>query len=69
MKTFLRLVLFAVVVLAYLYGLLTWYRIFIVGRYYEAGTLLSNGLMVLLPLLGTFVVFRLVRLLLPFGNA
>ncbi len=67
-KTFLKLVLLTAVVLAYLSGIFTWYRVFVVGRYYAAGTLLTNGLMVLLPLLGTFLVFRLIRWLLPFGN-
>jgi type III secretory pathway component EscU len=67
-KTLLKLVLLTVVVLVYLSGLFTWYRVFVVGRYYAAGTLLANGLMVLLPLLGTWLVFRLIRGLLPFGD-
>ncbi len=69
MKTFLKIILLTVVMLAYLSGLFTWYQIFVVGRYYAAGTLLTNGLMVLLPLLGTFLVFRLIRFLLPLGDA
>lgn len=69
LKNFLKLVLLVVVVLAYLSGLFTWYRIFVVGRYYAAGTLLANGLMWLLPLLGTFGMLWLVRRLLPFGDA
>jgi hypothetical protein len=67
-KTLLKLVLLTVVVLVYLSGLFTWYRVFVVGRYYVSGTLLANGLMVLLPLLGTWLVFRLIRGLLPFGD-
>ncbi len=68
MKTVFKFVFLTVVVLVYLSGLVAWYRVFVVGRYYAAGTLLANGLMVLLPLLGTWLVFRLIRGLLPFGD-
>ncbi len=69
MYTFLKLVLSSILVLGYLSGLYNWYQVFIAGRYYAAGTLFTNGMMLLLPVLFAWLIFRALRFIHQYRNS
>jgi hypothetical protein len=67
--TFLKLVLSFILVLGYFSGLYHWYQVFITGRYYAAGTLFTTGMMLLLPVLFGWLIFRALKFIHHYQNS